>query len=244
MKKRQQVHFSYGIICIRKTANEGIKYFMIRKRLTYAFMSFCYGKYDVMKPETIIALFNAMTRTEKETIIRTYDFKIIFNHLMGSNPPNNTLYINLYSRFIKAFPSQAKLNELLDKSNKSGQLVWEFPKGHKSSHNEPDINASYREFDEESGIPANAIKLFPSAKKEISHCDDQEIWKTSYCYSYLIKEVEDYKFDANEISEVGWYSKKEIMNKHMMYNPKPLLTYLDIAVLPRVKNLGLFIPQI
>lgn len=246
MVKKNQLHFSYGVVCIKRSKEDGeLKYFMIRKRLTYYYMDFCYGRYDTSKPDTVVYLLDHMTRTEKETILRTYDFKIIFSHLMGSNRiGGNEFYLNLYNKFIKAFPTKSVLMSYLDKSTKSGQLIWGFPKGHKASSNEPIVNTSFREFNEESGIPISNIKIFPSAQKEIAHCKYNNIYKISYCYSYLVKDVSEYKYDANEVSDIGWFSKKEIMQKCMVINPKPLISYLEAIVLPRLKKNGLFIPYL
>ena len=80
--KKKKESKSYGIICCRRNSNnKQYEILFIKKRNTYAFMSFTRGIYD--KDYDVIQLLNKMTVNEKY-ILLSLDFKLIWKHCFSS----------------------------------------------------------------------------------------------------------------------------------------------------------------
>ncbi len=76
--EREQEKRSFGIACCRYNSAAGTPRYevlMMRKRYTYAFFSFVFGKYKKNDDVTILALLNDMTNQEKLDILsRRFDY--------------------------------------------------------------------------------------------------------------------------------------------------------------------------
>ena len=146
---------SYGIACCKSTST-GVVLLLIKKRFTYAYFDFVFGKYDVKDTRKLRDLFGRMTYWEKMLIMEG-DFNNMWNRLMNTN--KNVKFVksdieNCYSakkqRFESLFRSdQRKLREALH-NTPIADPIWELPKGHPIKGEKP-IDTAIREFKEETG---------------------------------------------------------------------------------------------
>lgn len=147
---------SYGIACC-KPSSVGVHLIMIKKRFTYAYFDFIFGKYDAKDIRGLKELFSRMTYWEKMLIMEG-DFNNMWNRLMNTNKnirlaPRSDIescYPSKKQRFESLFRSdQRKLREVLN-NTAIADSIWELPKGHPIKGEKP-IDTAIREFREETG---------------------------------------------------------------------------------------------
>lgn len=147
---------SFGIACCKPTEN-GVQLLMIKKRFTYAYFDFIFGKYDSKDIRGLKELFGRMTYWEKMLIMEG-DFNAMWNRLMNTNKntrlvPRSDIescYPAKKQRFENLFRSdQRRLREALN-NTPIADPIWELPKGHPIKGERP-IDTAIREFKEETG---------------------------------------------------------------------------------------------
>jgi 8-oxo-dGTP pyrophosphatase MutT (NUDIX family) len=162
---------SYGIGCCRyNTKRECIEILMIKKRNTFAFTDFIYGKYKPTDDNRIISLFDKMTCMEKLDIL-SMDFGWMWYRIWLVNPESIGTHIKLptecYEKYLRlknhfnntfAFDNGVRLRKLLSLS-RSSDSIWELPKGRINTNESPFLCA-IREFEEETNIPVTEYDLF------------------------------------------------------------------------------------
>lgn len=158
---------SYGIACCRyNTKRKCIEVLMIKKRNTFSFVEFAFGKYKHADDSRIILLFDRMTSEEKLDIW-SMDFGRIWYRIWLVNPESihtadnmklpperHKKYLRFKNYFQDAFllDNGARLRNLLSRS-RSSDTIWELPKGRQSVPGERYLNCATREFEEETNIP-------------------------------------------------------------------------------------------
>lgn len=215
---------SYGICCYKKI-EDNYFFLMVLRRNTYTYIEFIRGIYDLLNIDYLKILFEKMTNTEKENIMK-YDFKYLWNKLwliddlktkinnknefykgiIKFNILKNGFYNNNHFYDLKYF-----INNSNSKFNNS---EWFFPKG-KKNINETNIDAAKREFFEETNIEINKINVFENKRFEEIHTGSNgKKYKTIFYLSEYIND--DYKtitnnFDNNkttnqmmEIKDIKW----------------------------------------
>lgn len=155
---------SYGIALMRKNnSKERFEFLFIKKRISYAFITFVKGIYHKSIDSDIIHLFNNMTIEEKICILSLNFSNIWYMSYLTSprymSSKEISKYENCKSKFEKRFLSDngIRLKKLIQKSS-SIENVWEMPKGMKNK-NESNINTAIREFSEETGIQKNKYRI-------------------------------------------------------------------------------------
>lgn len=187
---------SYGLALARKNnVTNQYELLFIKKRLTYAYITFVKGIYNKNNDNELIKLFNNMTIEEK-LCISSLNFNIIWFKSYLSLPnklplKDLTKYENCRSKFEKRFlfDDGKRLLKLI-KNTKSAYGIWEMPKG-MINKNESDINAAIREFCEETGIKKNKYKiLYDKDPMVYTFVDDN----TTYKYVYYLAVMLDKKY--------------------------------------------------
>jgi 8-oxo-dGTP pyrophosphatase MutT (NUDIX family) len=140
---------------------------MIQRKDSICFVEFIRGKYALMQKEYLLTLFRGMTPLERALIQKS-----TFEELWAK------VWKNHHKSFTEHMHARDKFNTL-----KSGTIVtdhyvfdidyilknttptllepeWEFPKGRKNS-SESHCECALREFEEESGISRNKLRLMP-----------------------------------------------------------------------------------
>ena len=241
---------SFGIICyhVKKYKhlkgkgnkanyiNKNIKYLMIRKRNTFAYIEFIRAKYDLLNPEYIQKMFNHMTEYEKYMILNN-KFNYLWNKLWLieknglTNPKNKS---NFYKGIIKfnilkngyTCETDGKFyttDYFINNCNTNYKYPeWFFPKGRKNK-NENNIDSAKREFMEETNINITDFNIIYDLKHiEEKHTGTNGIdYKTIFYISeynrdYLpfINYKKNYKnrneHQKQEVGDIKWLSHDEV----------------------------------
>jgi hypothetical protein len=155
---------SLGIILFDPSKNKVVA---IKKRYTYAYFDFVYGRYDKTDQNTIKLLLGRMTIHEKN-ILRSCNFDFIWFHI-HLNFTKTEKYYKAYTDFANMFLGDqgSLLIKLLDVCLYDNNVKYELPKGKKNGSCEPNIFTAIREMEEETQIMFSEIDLNPFIKKTI-----------------------------------------------------------------------------
>jgi 8-oxo-dGTP pyrophosphatase MutT (NUDIX family) len=198
--------YSYGIALCRynKEKNNRIEILLIKKRYTYQYYNFIYGKYNIKNKKQIQNLFDNMTYYEKIEIL-SFNFENMWYRLWLERPnkkiylenilnkkSNNDLNIisnnnlnkknvqKLYYKKKNIFEKNFlnKKEELINyiKNSKSFDIMWEIPKGKKlRSLRENNIDCAVREFEEETNIKPNNYEILYDINPIIEIIEDENV---------------------------------------------------------------------
>ncbi len=221
---------SYGIALMRKVPDNNLvnacnkyEFLFIKKRTTYAFITFVKGIYNKNSDHDVIKLFNNMSIEEKVCIMSLNFSSIWYMSYLKSprymTPKELAKYESCKSKFEKKFLADngSKLMKLL-KNSKSVSCIWEMPKGMKNKH-ESDINTAIREFYEETNISKNKYRILWDVQRfEFKFVDEN----VEYRYIYYPAVMLDQRFQPGidisitkssllESSEIKFLSPEEAL---------------------------------
>jgi len=220
--------YSYGIILRRYNIKEkNYQYLIVRRRITYSFFEFVYGKININNENILRKAFGEMTNNEKIDILYG-NYDNLYYKAYLQNPPKNIHYNQLESYDIKKYlknkymfdnlyhKNEGKyIRELIHNSTNNG-LLYEIPKGRKSNKNETDLEAAMREFLEETGISTNFYNIDFNIKpiKQSYISNNIKYYNTYYVAYTKTQEPIKLKFNNNqqisEIDEICWLNKNQI----------------------------------
>ncbi len=183
-----QKKISYGIALCRynEQKNKRAEILMIKKRYSYHFFNFVFGRYKPNDTKYLQHLFDNMSFAEKIDIIgmnfenmwyriwlnnptKHFDISDVYDYINGNKltkPKHNMSSADKYksffqkkNKFEKNFmgDSGKKLRSIINNSS-DAELTWEMPKGGKQD-NETNIDCAIREFYEETSIASNKYKI-------------------------------------------------------------------------------------
>jgi ADP-ribose pyrophosphatase YjhB (NUDIX family) len=214
------------------------KYLIIKRRNTFGFVDFIRGKYSLYNKTHIQNLFNEMT-TNEHTKILERDFDELWGYLW-LNENNNIDYTakNKFNSLKLGVNSLCSIKNFIDKSqNKWSEEEWGFPKGRRN-YNENDFNAALREFNEETGIDINKINIIKNIKpyEECFIGSNYKAYKHKYylarmdmnCEEDINRTIDMTKFQRSEVSDMGFYTKNEILQRIRNYNKERIYILEDI----------------
>lgn len=208
---------SYGIACCRKNTETGnYEILLVKKRVSYAFISFIKGSYNLKDEMNIYNLFNNMTLHEKLTIL-SCNFETIWYacHIDTNFLNDKYLYLSKkFNNFLNKY-SKEDIKKIIN-STKSIELIWEIPKGY-SKKNETYLDAAVREFKEETTIEKNNYKILINENVINYSFIDNNV---NYIYHYYVAIMKDNNFEPElkvnedfsliEISKIKFISSDEI----------------------------------
>lgn len=147
---------SYGIICFGLTDHNEPCVLVVRKRHTCQFIKFLMGNYNSATKD-LGAILRGMT-VEEQLDIMYCSFDVLWNKIFGS-AKRGKKYLIAKANYKRKFSSHKKsfLNRLINASHFSDQ-PRELPKGHINDGETP-IEASIREFEEETGLNIGLVNL-------------------------------------------------------------------------------------
>ena len=212
---------SYGIIAYKyNNLKKLYEFLMIRRKHTHGFNEFIRGKYSVNNKNLLINLITEMTKKEQDLII-CGDFDKLWHYLWDNNNDN---YLNDYNYSKNKYNELIGLNtikHIIDNLEKNWtEPEWGFPKG-KKDINELNCGCALREWNEESGISVNNIKIINniSTFKEIYIASNHLTYQTNY---YLAEcnnvSLNINKCDKNEVSDIKWLTLDECIKLIRPYN--------------------------
>lgn len=234
-KKYNKIKLSYGTICYR-TINETIEYLLVKRKYSYAFTDFLFGKYKLSDIEYLITLFSRMAPQEKLNIL-TLTF--------------NELWILVWSNYQQIYEfnyNQGKIRfEILqrgyifdDRSYNFIELIklssdkyltceWGFPKGKKNSKDESDEHCAIREFMEETGVKSGFKINRQMQKIYEAHTGINKIYYKTFLYFLEFSgSIDTSLVDKAEISDLRWFTRNEISNRIRDYQHS-IFKAIDIA---------------
>ena len=200
INKQSNIVISYGIALTKKNKNtNNYELLFIKKRVTYAYITFIKGIYNKNNDNELIKLFNNMTIEEKICIM-SLNFNIMWYKLYMMHPYNRYILKDLSkfesckNKFEKRFLfDEGKRLLKLIKNTRSVSKLWEIPKG-MNNKNESNLNAAIREFTEETNIKKNKYKILYNLEPiEYIFVDDN----ITYKYVYYLAVMLDHKYVPN-----------------------------------------------
>jgi len=198
---------SFGIICY-KIENKELKYLMIQRKDSIAFMEFIRGKYEINNIDYIKQLLNNMVLSERNMIINS-KFDDIWNYVwqQGDINKNNKEFIN----------SKIKFSILNDNNFLKNYIT--------SMMRESDIDCAIREFYEETRIKKEEIQILEHIMpfEEIFFGTNGVMYKHVYYVAKLINDDLEVKVDENcleqirEIRAIKWYNSNDVISHIKSY---------------------------
>lgn len=231
---------SYGIILFRYNNNQ-TEYLMLRRKDSFGFIDLLRGKYILTNLEQIQTIFNEMSIDEKQRI-KSQDFQTLWKNMWGET----VLGIQYKSEELS---SQKKFETLKEGYEINGMLVnleyfinnsttswieteWEFPKGRRN-HMEKDLACALREFEEETGINKNSLKVIDNMLplEEIFIGSNHKSYKHKYYLAFIDTNIINdnscsiYKryetldnFQKTEVSKLEWKNLNECLQSIRPYS--------------------------
>lgn len=200
-KEKFSKYTSFGIIPI--VIIDNLPYFiLIQRKETITFVLFTKNKLKKIKGNIYDEIKN-MTLKEKQYLLDMYDWYIsknIKSHLVEN---------------VETYKSALEEKE-------SGNLEWFFPKGRKSTNNEPGYIAAIREFYEETNFSKCIQKIH--LDKQIV-CSKQGSDKRKYLFVLYPAILDIYKtnfinlkkriipVNSNEVSNIGLFTREELKDQ-------------------------------
>ena len=212
-KKNSEPITSYGIILYTLENNK--PYFLLyQRRDSFEYMDFLRG---IWKNESSLpSLFSGMTISERERI-RNYTYKELWDDLWIEH--TYKIYNDGLSRGQRKYESiKDMIPELLNKTQSTMVTPpWGFPKGKRNSPNEKDMDCALREFQEETHIPKNSIKIVDRIPIiENFKGSNGKSYSTQYFLAFIDKKIFPEKIQtpncirketvSEEASEINWFT--------------------------------------
>lgn len=203
---------SMGIACCRYD-NGRPEILLVKRRVTYSFITFVKGGYNANNNNTILKLLQRMTVDEKLDIMRR-DFAAIWYRTWPNrldNVPQEYYSAKLKFDTLCVADDGNRLKKLVDASHTSPnpEKLWGIPKGRKANKNESQLQCACREFLEETSIPKKQFTIIPGASKTQSYIDDGVRYTNKYYFAFAHKDIEPRITlttgdQINEICEIEW----------------------------------------
>ncbi len=223
-----------------------IRFLMVQRRHSIAFMDFLRGRYKLDNVDQINSLFQYMNKSEIQ-LIKTMNFQDLWEEMWN----HDTHKINsLKKEFVIAKAQFEKikngvdvdldLNFFTDNINPIYKFnEWGFPKGRKD-RNESILDCSLREFSEETGIDISKIRVI----KNISPIEENLIGTNGipYRHIYYVAEIYDSEIpnidNNNEIGQIGYftYNEAEELIRDYHVEKKKILQHLFMYYLEILTN--------
>ncbi len=263
--KHMHRKISYGVALCRynKEKNNRVEILMIRKRYSYHFFNFVFGRYKTEDTKQLKYMISNMSFGEKIDIfgmnfenmwyriwlnnpIKKYDIIDLYKDSRKklSDSDRNKLFFQKKTKFEKNFMYDGgkRIKKLICESM-DAELTWEIPGGGKNL-DESNIDCAIREFREETGISENDFKILYNVKPIISSIVDGSILYQQ-CY-YIAVENEGVRFEPkinfnkfiqiSEIEQLKWVSVLEVDFLQLYKNEKYRLLNLMKNIVKKFKE--------
>jgi len=219
---------SFGIICYKIEDGE-VKYVMIQRKDSLAFMEFVRGKYNQNDFNYIKQLIDYMTENEK-TMLLENSFDTIWNYTWCQTSQtifkHTKEYIESKAKFDYVINNNNFINVLKSSKVKCSYLEqeWGFPKGRKKIR-ECDIDCAVREFCEETQLYKDDIQIIKDIYpfQEIFFGTNNILYKHVYYIAKIVKEKSRIFLDNNcleqvrEVRDIKWLTYAEVLS-HIKYH--------------------------
>jgi len=183
-------------------------------------VEFLRGKYNVSNQNYIQCLVNGMTLDERERL-KTKTFDVLWFELW--NGQNTRQYRSECAAAKTTFDTLRtsgdahgkKLADYMSSATTSWtEPEWGFPKGRRSLH-EPELTCAQREFNEETGLPVEALHMLDEEPLIEQYLGTNGImYKQTYFISVCAPDVmavvqSENRVMQREVSGIGWFTYDE-----------------------------------
>ena len=195
-----------------------IKFLMIQRKHTLAYIEFVRGKYKINEHEKLIDLFKNMTQEEIDKISQL-NFDLLWDSLWKSTSKNKVFQkeYKLSKELFEELIINEIMIDILKIKPKYNFPEWGFPKGRRNIF-EKNIDCALREFEEETSISQDKINLLTKI-----NCVNEEYvasnnisYKHIYYLGYVNSDNIDNKvledFSTYEVGKIGWFTWEEATN--------------------------------
>lgn len=232
---------SYGVILYRKKGDEeNFEFLMIRRKDSFGYIDFLRGKYSPYQVEQLVTIVDQMSKEEKDKI-QTHRFEILWKDMWGATTKcqykseeaaSNKKFDQLKNGiFINKTNEVIKLEDIINKSvTRWEETEWEFPKGRRN-HQERDMDCALREFEEETGIPKEKLKII----ENLLPFEETFLGTNfkSYKHKYFLGTLDETNinldsFQKTEVSKMEWKSVEDCMSIIRPYNQEKKQLILNI----------------
>lgn len=195
-----------------------IEILFIQRKHSYSYIEFIKGKYNITDIKYIQELFFEMTVNERNFILHTKNFNLLWHNLWGEKTNTETdSYKNAETKYY-LFIQNFNINDF---HLKYPELEWGLPKGRRII-NESNINCATREFNEETSYSYHQYSIVKNIipLKEIYKANNNIVYKHIY-YISLLKDfdyIPEVKSNNYEINSVQWLSFKQCLDKIRPYH--------------------------
>jgi 8-oxo-dGTP pyrophosphatase MutT (NUDIX family) len=219
---------SYGVIVFRESQN-GIEYLMIRRKNSFGFIDFIRGKYTLENIFQLQKIIDEMSIEEKEKIL-TLSFEDLLKdmwdddcslHLKNEEALSRKKLNQIREGIITGNEECIQLKDLVERSATDWkETEWEFPKG-KRNMQESDMECALREFQEETGIFFDRIKIIENVLpfEETFIGTNHKSYKHKYFLAHMqyTEEILD-NFQTSEVSQIEWKNIDKCLQDIRPYN--------------------------
>jgi len=199
--------------------NQPVRFLLVRKRCTYAFIDFAYlhipNPRDPANLPKLQQLVQAMTQEER-LLLLSLNFEMIWWH-SRLTPPEGALFEYKKRIFVQWFlrdRGERLLSLLFGAHSARDDHLWGFPKG-RAAKNEPQLAAALREFAEETNWSSLDLQLFPHINFSLCYADGGREY-VDKGFVGLTRHTFPPKIDMTnrnqiaEIAELRWLSVREL----------------------------------
>ena len=220
---------SIGIIVFNNDEDNNLKYLMIRRKDSLGYVDFMRGKYNLNNKTYILNILNEMTRNERSNIL-SRNFNTLWNNLWGeyinNQYKNEKILAHEKFRILKSGiiinNKYCNLESLINECNTTwDEPEWGFPKGRRN-YMENDIKCALREFEEETGILKENIKLLGNLVpyEETFIGSNYKSYKHTYYVAYINNNLnqEQNNYQKSEVSKIEWKTCNDALHSIRDYN--------------------------
>jgi len=227
---------SYGIILCRVNANNAIEVLLVHKRCTFAFIDFVCGRYHRIEHKSSSKYyqferkFSNMT-TEELNYIDTLNYEMMWHKIWLNGDKESFAKMNARKvKFERLFSDKDKslddyISDVKDfkrtirSVSRNNKLLWEIPKGKKSTPTESDTICAIREMEEESSITKNMYRIIPESKIIVKYKDEGYDYINTYFIAMLhcdrktlrhCDEIIENPIINHETLEANWFTIEKI----------------------------------
>jgi 8-oxo-dGTP pyrophosphatase MutT (NUDIX family) len=210
---------SYGIILVRKNAENIPSLLMIRRKDTFGYIDFVRGKYSVTNRFQLQKCIDEMTILEKTRIL-TLPFSTLWSELWARTSSSYKSEETVSSKkfeilctagvvSIDASGTQQviTLDDMVHNSSTAWtEQEWEFPKGRRNFR-ENDIDCALREFEEETGINRKTIAIVENLVPYKEYFIGSNFKSYKHKFYIAFAKDEEYNltnYQRSEVSNLEW----------------------------------------